>query len=76
MLEENLSEPIPGPGRDGLIKAGALRAFLGDVCRETLEKWLDLPDFPQPILIGRDRYWFLHEVWAWALRQPRWKRKE
>jgi predicted DNA-binding transcriptional regulator AlpA len=56
-----------------MIKSGELRDLLGGIARGTLQKWLELENFPKPIWVGRDRYWRLSDVSAWLRRQPRRK---
>lgn len=49
------------------IQAAAVRDLCGDVSDMTLWRWLNDPslNFPQPIYIGRRRYWREADVIAW-----------
>ncbi len=76
LREEILSASVPAAPFGGLIKARQLRKLLGDIAKTTLDKWLDLPDFPQPVIIPPHRYWVLDEIVAWIGKQPRRARPE
>lgn len=54
-----------------LITARQLRDLLGSVSDMTVWRWLNDPAkaFPQPVYIGKRRYWREAEIHAWIGRQ-------
>jgi predicted DNA-binding transcriptional regulator AlpA len=60
-----------------LVNAREVCRMLGDICLETLWRWLDeFPDFPRPIWINRRRYWWRSEIIAWIERREAASPKE
>jgi predicted DNA-binding transcriptional regulator AlpA len=53
------------------IPSAALRDLCGGVSDMTVWRWLNNPamNFPQPIYIGRRRYWKEADVFAWLESQ-------
>ena len=49
------------------IPIATLRALCGDVSDMTIWRWLNNPamNFPQPIYIGRRRYWKEADILDW-----------
>ena len=63
----------PDPQPDWLIGANALKTRHGGISDSTLVRRLKDPSlhFPQPILIGRLRYWRVSELLDWERAQLR-----
>lgn len=61
-MDANLQKRIP---------ASAVREICGDVSAMTLWRWLNDPrkEFPEPIYIGRRRYWREADIIDWLERQ-------
>ncbi len=51
------------------IQAAQVRAMCGEISDMTLWRWLQERQFPQPIYIGRRRYWREADVIAWLEAQ-------
>ena len=53
------------------IQSATVRAICGGISDMSLWRWLNDPalNFPQPIYIGRRRYWKEAEVIAWLISQ-------
>lgn len=54
-----------------LIREADLRQMLG-VSKPTIGRWVKNPDlnFPQPLFIGRGRFWRLSEIEAFIASRP------